>query len=152
MVRSRIRSLQSAERRLRLSGRIMTIIDRIRRLFGRGDELIPLPEGFDSQIFSQVMVRAETREQQAKVMRTALQLAQLWKDGDQAHLPRAMVMVEATYPHLERMADLEVYGSDWLSELAAAMQATADSADDLVWQSKETAQLLRDALDKSPPD
>ena len=130
----------------------MSIIDRIRRLFGRSNDLIALPEGFDSQIFSQVIVRAETPEQKTKVMHTAFQLAQLWKDGNQAHVPRVMVMIDATYPHLERMADLEAYGSDWLSELAAAMQVTADSADDLVRQSEEIDRLLRDSLDKEKPD
>lgn len=98
------------------------------------------------------MVRAETPEQRVKVMRTACRLAQLWEDGNQAHIPRLMVMIEATYPHLERMADLEVYSSDWLAELATAMQVTANSTDDFARQSEEFDQLLRDALDKAKPD
>ena len=130
----------------------MSIIDRIRRLFGRSDDLIPLPEGFDSQIFGEVIVRAETPEQKTKVMHTAFQLAQLWKDSNQAHLPRVMVMIDATYRHLERMADLEAYGPAWLAELAAAIQVTADSADDLVRQSADIDRLLRNALEKAKPD
>ena len=130
----------------------MSMIDRVRKFFRRSDELIPLPEGFDSKIFSQVTVHAETPEQQTKVLRTTFHLAQLWKDSDSAHIPQVMVMVEATYPHLERMADLEISSSDWLAELATVMQLTADSADDLVRQSKEIDQLLRETLDKAKSD
>ncbi len=130
----------------------MSIIDRIRKFFGRSDELIPLPEGFDSKIFSQVMVRAKTPEQQTKVAHTAFYLARLWKDGNSAHIPQVMAMVEATYPHLERMADLEPLSSDWLAELATAMQLTAESADDLVRETEEIDQLLRAALDNSKSD
>jgi len=130
----------------------MSIIDRIRKFFGHSDELIPLPEGFDSQIFSQVMVRAKTPEQRTKVAQTAFYLARLWKDGESAHIPQVMVMVEATYPHLEQMANLEPLSSDWLTELATVMQLTADSADDLVRETEEINQLLQAALDKPKSD
>jgi len=130
----------------------MDIIDRIRKLFGRNDELIPLPEGFDSKIFSQVMSRAKTPEQQAKVAHTAFYLAHLWKDGDSAHIPQVMVMVEAVYPHLERMADLDPSSTDWLTELSTVIKLTADSADDLVRETEEVNQVLRAALDKDKSD
>lgn len=124
----------------------MGIIESIRLLFShRKDDLIPLPAGYDSQIYSEVMMRIAAPEQQSKVMRAAFQLAQLWQYGDLAHIPRVMVMVEATYPHLERMADLEVYTTDWLSELTAAMQLTAEFTGNHDQLSEEIDRLLHDA-------
>ncbi len=128
------------------------MFDNIRKLLKRNDEFIPLPLGLDSKIFNQVMVQAITPEQQTKVLRTAFHLTQLWKYGNTAHIPQVIVMVEATYPHLERMADLEIFGSDWLAELATVMQLTSDSADGLVSQSEQFEQLLREALDNVKSD
>jgi len=128
------------------------MFDSIRKLFKRSDDFIPLPKGFDSKIFRQVMVQAITPEQQTKVLRTTFHLTQLWKGGNSAHIPQVIVMVEATYPHLEHMADLEIFSSDWLAELATVLQLTADSADDLVSQSEQFKELLREALDNVKSD
>ena len=98
------------------------------------------------------MVQAITPEQQTKVLRTTFHLTQLWKGGNSAHIPQVIVMVEATYPHLEHMADLEIFSSDWLAELATVLQLTADSADDLVSQSEQFKELLREALDNVKSD
>lgn len=68
------------------------------------------------------------------------------------HIPRIMVMIEATYPHLERMADLEPHSVDWLAELSEALRVTTDSADDLAREKEEVAQVLQDALDKAKSD
>ena len=118
----------------------------IRKLFKRSEDFIPLPAGFDSKIFREVMERAITPEQQTKVLRTTYHLTRLWSGGNAAHIPQVVVMVEATYPHLEHMADLEIFSSEWLAELATVMQLTAASADVLVSQSEQFRQLLHEAL------
>lgn len=33
-----------------------------------------------------------------------------------------MLMIDATYPHLEKMADLDISSADWLAELTKAME------------------------------
>lgn len=102
------------------------IIESIRLLFGRrSDDLIPLPEGYDSQIYSEIMSRISIPEQQTRLIRATFQLAQLWQSGDLSRIPRVIIMFESTYPHLERMADLEIYSSGWLAELIVALQLTA---------------------------
>ena len=128
------------------------MFDNIRKLFKRSDDFIPLPAGFDSKIFRVVMERAITPEQQTKVLRTTYHLTRLWPGGNSARIPEIMVMVEATYPHLEHMADLEIFSSDWLAELATVMQLTTGSADGLVSQSEQFKQLLREALENVRSD
>ena len=124
----------------------MGIIKSIRLLFGRRrDDLIPLPAGYDAQIYNAVMLRIAVPERQTRVMRAAFQLAQLWQYGDLSHIPRVMIMIEATYPYLERMADLDVYSPDWLAELIAAMQLTAKYTGNQDQLSEEIDRLLRDA-------
>lgn len=53
-------------------------------------------------------------------------------------------MFEATYPHLERMADLEIYSSGWLAELIAALQLTAKFTGNQVQLAEEIERLMRD--------
>lgn len=98
------------------------------------------------------MVRAITPEQQTKVLRTTYHLTQLWPGGSSARIPQVIVMIEATYPHLEHMADLEIFSTDWLAELATVMQLTTGSTDGLAGQSEQFRQLLREALDNVKPD
>lgn len=130
------------------------MFDNIKKLLKRNDEFIPLPVGFgfDPEIFSQVMERAITPEQQTRVLRTAYHLNQLWNGGDTENIPRIIVMVEAAYPHLERMADLEIFGTDWLAELAIVMRLTAGSADGLVGQSEQFKELLQEAFENVKSD
>ncbi len=128
------------------------MFDNIRKLLKRNDEFIPLPVGIDSKIFNQVMVKAITPDQQTKVLRTAYHLSQLWNGGETAHIPQIIVMVDAAYPHLERMADLEIFDTDWLAELAIVMQLTAGSADGLVGQSEQFKQLLRESYENIKSD
>ena len=115
----------------------MGTVDRIRKLFNRNDA-----DRFGMKVFSQVVACAKTPEQQDKVLCTISHLARLWKEGDAVRIPQIMAMVEDTYPHLERMADLEIHSAEWLVELAAATQITADSADDTVQPTGELDQLL----------
>jgi len=128
------------------------MFDNIRKLFKRNDDFIPLLAGFDSKIFREIMERAIPPEQQTKVLRTTYHLTQLWPGGNSARIPELMVMVEATYPHLEHMADLEIFSTNWLAELAIVMQLTTGSAGGLVGQSEQFKQLLREALDNVQPD
>ena len=115
----------------------MSTVDSIRKLFNRNDA-----DRFGMKVFSQVVACAKTPEQQDKVLCTVSHLARLWKEGDAVRIPQVMAMVEETYPHLERMADLETHSAEWLSELAAATQITADSADGTVRQTEKFDQLL----------
>lgn len=61
-------------------------------------------------------------------------------------------MVDAAYPHLEKMADLEIFGNEWLAELATVIKYTCGSADGLVGQSEQFKQLLRDAYENVNSD
>jgi len=115
----------------------MGTVERIRKLFNRNDA-----DRFGMQVFSQIVASAKTPEQQDKVLCTVSHLARLWKEGDSVRIPQVMAMVEETYPHLERMADLEIHSAGWLVELAAATQITADSADGTVQQTEKFDQLL----------
>ncbi len=128
------------------------MFDNIRKLLKHNNEFIPLPVGIDSKVFNQVMVRAITPDQQTKVLRTVYHLTQLWKVGETAHIPQIIVKVDAAYPHLERMADLEIFDTDWLAELAIVMQLTAGSADGLVGQSEQFKQLLQEAFENVKSD
>lgn len=128
------------------------MFDNLKKLFKRNDGFIPLPEGYDSEIFNQVLARSISPEQQTAVLRTSYHLTQLWRGGDTAEIPRAITMVDAAYPHLERMADLELFSPEWMAELKTAIQITADSAEVLLYYPKQFRQLLHDALDNLEPD
>ena len=91
------------------------------------------------------MTRISIPEQQTRIIRTAYQLTQLWQYGDLSHIPHVMIMFEATYPHLERMADLEIYSSGWLTELIAAMQLTAKFTGNQSQLAAEIERLMCDA-------
>ena len=122
------------------------IIESIRLLFGqRREELIPLPPGYDAEIYTEVMSRVTLPERQTRLIRASFQLAQLWQHGELSHIPRVMIMFEATYPHLERMADLEIYSSDWLTELIAALQLTAKLTGNQSQLTDEIGRLMQDA-------
>jgi hypothetical protein len=128
------------------------MFNNIKKLFRRNNEFIPLPLGYDPQVFNLVMTRAISPEQQTRVLRTAYHLTQLWNGGETARIPRIIVTVEVNYPHLERMADLEMFGDEWLAELATIMKLTSGSADGFVSQSEHFRQLLREAYENVKPD
>ena len=129
------------------------MFDSFRKLFRRNhDEFIPLPPGFDPRVFNSIMARAITPDQQTKVLRTAYHLTQLWNSEKTAHIPRIIVMVEAAYPHLERMADLEIFGNEWLAELSIVIRYTTGSADGLIGQSEQFKQLLHEAYENVKGD
>ena len=90
------------------------------------------------------MQRVSIPERQTRIIRTTFQLAELWQYGDLSHIPRVMIMFEATYPHLERMADLEIYSSTWLFELIAALQITAKVTGNQGQLAEEIDRLMRD--------
>ena len=121
-------------------------MESIRLLFSRRrEELIPLPPGFDEQIYSEVMTRVSLPEQQTRIIRSAFLLANLWQYGELSRIPHVMIMFEATYPHLERMSDLEIYSSGWLAELIAALQLTARFTGKQSQLAEEIERLMRDA-------
>jgi hypothetical protein len=128
------------------------MFNNIKKLFKRNDDFIPLPLGYDPQVFNLVMTRAISPEQQTRVLRTAYHLTQLWSGGETAHIPRIIVTVEVNYPHLERMADLEMFGDEWLAELAIVIKLTSGSVDGLAGQSEQFRQLLREAYENVKPD
>jgi hypothetical protein len=117
------------------------MFNNIKKLFRRNNEFIPLPVGYDPQVFNLVMTRAISPEQQTRVLRTAYHLTQLWNSNETARIP-----------HLERMADLEMFVDEWLAELATIMKLTSGSADGLVSQSEHFRQLLREAYENVKSD
>ena len=128
------------------------MFNNIKKLFRRNNEFIPLPLGYDPQVFNLVMTRAISTEQQTKVLRTAYHLTRLWGGGETAHIPQIIVTLESNYPHLERMADLEMFGDAWLAELATIMKLTSGSADGLAGQSEQFRQLLHEAYENVKSD
>ena len=127
------------------------MFENFRKLLRHNDESIPLPPGFDSSVFNHVISRAISSEQQTKVLRTTYHLSQLWQGSKTSEITEIIVMVDATYPHLERMADLEIFGDNWLAELATVVKITMGSADNLVGQSEQFKQLLKDAMENVKP-
>ena len=128
------------------------MFDNLRKLLKRKDDFIPLPVGYDEKIFRLVMERAITQEQQTNVLRTTYHLSRLWNGGETAKVLELIVIVEPAYPHLARMADLEMFGTEWLAELAKVIELTTGSADNLVGQSEQFKQLLREAYDNVKAD
>lgn len=128
------------------------MFDNLRKFFKRKEDFIPLSLDCDPEVFNVVMTRAITPEQQTGVLRTAYHLTRLWSGGETAHIPRFIVTVNATYPHLERMADLEIFGDEWLAELAVVIKLTSGSANGLVGQSEQLKQLLREAYENVKAD
>jgi len=128
------------------------MFDILRKLLKRNDDFIPLPAGYDEKIFRLVMERAITPEQQTNVLRTTYHLSRLWNGGETARLLQLIVMVEPAYPHLARMADLEMFDTEWLAELAIVIELTTGSADNLVGQSEQFKQLLREAYENVRTD
>jgi hypothetical protein len=128
------------------------MFENLRKLLRRDNDFIPLPPEYDPKVFNVIMSRAISSEQQTKVMRTAYHLTRLWGGGETAHIPQIIVMVDANYPHLARMADLEIFGDQWLAELAIVMKLTSGSADGLAGQPEHFRQLLRHAYENMKSD
>lgn len=123
------------------------MFENFKKLLGRRGQSIPLPAGYDQKIFDLVMERSISQEQQANVLRTTYHLSQLWNGRETAGILEVIAVNEPTYPHLARMADLEMFGEEWLAELAKVVEMTTGAADNLVGQSDHFKQLLRDAYE-----
>jgi len=128
------------------------MFENIKKLLKRDDGIIPLPAGYDSEIFNQVLMRSISSEQQTAVLRTSYHLSQLWCAGDTEEIPRAITMVDAAYPHLERMADLVLFSEEWLDELNTVIQITSNSAEVSLYYPEQFKQLLHDALENLQPE
>ena len=128
------------------------MFENIKKLIRQSGDYIPLPEGYDPEIFKLVMERAILQEQQTCVLRTSYHLSQLWRGEENRRILHVILMVEPAYPHLARMADLEIFGDEWLAELATVVNLTMGSVDNLVGQSEQFKQLLREAFDNMKPD
>ena len=123
------------------------MFENFRKLLRHDEKIIPLPPGFDSKVFNQVISRAISPEQQTKVLRTTYHLTQLWQGSKTSEITEIIVMVDAAYPHLERMSDLVIFDTDWLAELAIVVKLTMGSADNLVGQSEHFKQILKEAFE-----
>ena len=79
-------------------------------------------EGVQASSFaiSNVFVRARDEAQRKKVMQTIGQLSELW--GRDNEMVRWLAHTDATYGHLEKMANLDRLSADWLHELNEAMR------------------------------
>ena len=108
--------------------------------------------GYDAEIFRLVMERAITQEQQTNVLRTSYHLSQLWQGEENRRILHVILMVEPAYPHLATMANLEIFGDNWLAELATVVKLTMGSVDNLVGPSEQFKTLLQEAFDNMHPD
>lgn len=96
-------------------------------------------QNIDPLILSAILVRASDSAQKEKVIQTAAALSRRWVDEDNRGklyamvkgTLYAMVMVDETYPHLAKMADLEYQSAEWISELAQAMTKMDDGLEEL---------------------
>lgn len=86
----------------------------------------------DTRNMSNILVRARDSAQVEKVTTAVQQIEQIWTDEDQRNMVKVMLMIDGTYTHLEKMADLDPLSADWLAELTKAMEITNEGAEQLL--------------------
>ena len=84
----------------------------------------------DSMIIGNVLARASGKDQLDQVSQTVHQLGQLWTSEEKKNIILGMVMVDGTYPHLARMAELAPYSMEWVAELSKAASMAVAGADE----------------------
>ena len=84
----------------------------------------------DTTNTANILARARDAEQVEKVTIAAQQIEQIWT-GENRNLLKAMLMIDATYPHLEKMADLAPMSAEWMSEWSKAMEVASE------WRAEE---------------
>ena len=118
----------------------MTFGSRIREFFGRRRSTeTAVRLAAPSSVISQVMVRAADEGQRAKVMNTLSYLWELWGDEERVYI---LARVEGTYPHLEKMADMEPVSVQWIEELTLATSVANDSVEAILQEQEENSALL----------
>ncbi len=132
----------------------MKVRDWFERVFSRDEEpaeegvQVPLPAS--PAVVSNVIVRARDEVQRKKVMQTIAQLSERWgRDNEMVWL---LARVDATYEHLEKMAGLDRRSTDWVHELAKAMQVATENVDDVAREAEELSKLLDELGEKSGQD
>ena len=101
----------------------------------------------DTQNTANVLARARDHIQVEKITTAARQLEQIWLGDEQRKLVKVMLTIDTTYPHLERMSDLDFMSADWLAELTRAMEITHGEMEKLDRDQKELSRVL-DEIEK----
>ncbi len=61
-----------------------------------------------------------------------------------------MLMIDGTYTHLEKMADLDPLSADWLAEWIKAMEITNEGTEQLLKEQEEVSRLMDDIETRNP--
>lgn len=85
----------------------------------------------DSQNTARILSNATNPDQARKVTIAVQQIEQIWNNDEQRSIIRAMLMINDTYPFLEKMAELEPLSAEWISQWTNAMKIARQGADKL---------------------
>ena len=97
----------------------------------------------DAQDTANILARARDSIQTEKTTTAVRQLEQIWAgDERQQNLVMVMLMIDETYPQLEKMADLDFMTADWLAELTRAMEIAHAGMEQLDRDQKELSRVL----------
>ncbi len=91
----------------------------------------------DTTNTANILARARDPEQVEKVTIAIQQIEQVWTEKENRELAKAMLIFDETYPHLEKMADLEPLSAEWLAEWTKAMEVATKRADELMKEQEE---------------
>ena len=104
----------------------------------------------DTQNTANILTRARDSVQVEKVTTAIQQLEQIWTKEEQRNLVKIMLMIDGTYPHLEKMADLNPLSAGWLAQLVKAMEITNEGAEQVLKVQEELSRLM-DEFEKRTP-
>jgi len=101
----------------------------------------------DTTNTANILARARDSTQVEKVTAAVQQIEQIWANEEQRNLVKTMLMIDATYPHFERMADLRPLSAPWIAEWTKAMEVANEGADKLLNEQKALSRIL-DEIEK----
>ena len=127
-------------------------LDKWVRKFTRKERIKPTKDMYvlktDTRNTANILARARDSVQVKKVTTAVHQIEQIWTKEEERNLIKIMLMIDATYPHFEKMADLDVLSEDWLSELIKAMEIATEGADQLLKEQEEVSRKVSRMLDE----
>ncbi len=101
----------------------------------------------DTSNTANILSRARDSVQAEKVTTAVQQIEQISTKEEERNIIRIMLMIDATYPHFENMADLDTLSADWLVEFTKAMKIATEGADQLLKRQEEVSRML-DEIEK----
>ena len=127
-----------------------------RKLRGKEQsELSPVPKDMyvlktDTRNTANILARARDSVQVEKVTTAIQQIEQIWEKEEQRNLVKIMLMIDGTYPHLEKMADLDPLSAGWLAQWTKAMEIANEGAEQLLKEQEEVSRLMDDIEKRTP--